>query len=210
MIYLIGGPPKCGKTTLSKQLAKSQVIPWISTDALQNSIKPYVPKEEFDQKFPSSAAKYKTNDELYAKHSQEELILAYRTQAKTLFPAISAFVESEILDGNDFIVEGLHVEPELIAELEKKYPGSVRGLIVIKKDVEAYTANIRKSTTPHDWIVEKTKQKETYTKIAEMVSSYSRQIETEANNLGITVFNLDQEFSLRLRTAIDFLVLSDQ
>lgn len=35
MIYLIGGPPKCGKTTLAKQLAKKLGIQWVATDTLE-------------------------------------------------------------------------------------------------------------------------------------------------------------------------------
>ena len=35
MIYLIGGSPRSGKTTLSKKLAKELDIPYISTDYLR-------------------------------------------------------------------------------------------------------------------------------------------------------------------------------
>ena len=46
MIYLIGGPPKCGKTTLAKKLAGKYQIPWISADTLQNIVWAYTPKEK--------------------------------------------------------------------------------------------------------------------------------------------------------------------
>ena len=32
MIYLIGGPPRCGKTTLARQLARIVQSPWLQTD----------------------------------------------------------------------------------------------------------------------------------------------------------------------------------
>ena len=50
MIYLIGGPPKCGKTTLAKRLSKSLGIPWVSTDTLQCVIKPYINRKDFSKK----------------------------------------------------------------------------------------------------------------------------------------------------------------
>ncbi len=39
MIYLIGGPPRCGKTTLAKEMSKKLEIPWISSDALEVVVK---------------------------------------------------------------------------------------------------------------------------------------------------------------------------
>ena len=56
MIYLIGGPPKCGKTTLAKKMAKKLHIQWIAADTLQvvarKYIARYVTKEEMDNFHP--------------------------------------------------------------------------------------------------------------------------------------------------------------
>jgi len=35
MIYLIGGPPRCGKTNIAKKLSKS----WISADTIESMIR---------------------------------------------------------------------------------------------------------------------------------------------------------------------------
>ena len=74
MIYLIGGPPKCGKTTLAKRLSKLKGIPWVSTDTLQNVIKPYISKEDFARKFPNSQLTGESNDEKYTKYINNELL----------------------------------------------------------------------------------------------------------------------------------------
>ncbi|OGF22453.1 hypothetical protein A2Y83_04145 [Candidatus Falkowbacteria bacterium RBG_13_39_14] len=47
MIYLIGGPPRCGKTTLAKEMSKKLRIPWVSTDALEVVTRAYVDKEKW-------------------------------------------------------------------------------------------------------------------------------------------------------------------
>jgi len=56
-VYLIGGPPKCGKTTLAKTLSKRLSIPWISADTLQNIASVYIPEEEYEKYFPHSKAR---------------------------------------------------------------------------------------------------------------------------------------------------------
>ena len=206
MIYLIGGPPKCGKTTLAKQISKTAGIPWVSTDTLQNVIKPYIPEQNHPAKFPLSSLRYESNDEKYAKHSADELIVAYRHQAKTLHPAIEAFVASEIIEGNDYIVEGFHLEPELISKLVAEFPEKVRGVLVIKKDPTAFVENIHSSTTPNDWIIKKTKDEATFPKIAAVITAYSAQLENAAKQHDLKVFCVDQNFTTELKAAETYLV----
>lgn len=59
MIYLIGGPPKCGKTTLAKKLSKELGIQWVVSDTLQvvvrEYVSKYVSKEEIDKLYPHNA-----------------------------------------------------------------------------------------------------------------------------------------------------------
>lgn len=40
MLYLIGGPPRMGKSTLAQKLLKEQTIPYVSTDGLTVMLKP--------------------------------------------------------------------------------------------------------------------------------------------------------------------------
>ena len=169
MIYLIGGPPKCGKTTLAKRLSKSKGIPWVSTDTLQCVIKPYMNKKYFSKKFPTNNQRGKNNDEKYSKYSTNEIVEAYQQQAKTSYQAIDMFTVCEITDGNDFVVEGYHVEPELVADLNSKYPNKIKSIFLIKTDELKFINDIKKSTTPNDWIIARTNKEETYGKIAKMI-----------------------------------------
>ena len=73
MIYLIGGPPKCGKTTLAKKLSKYLGIQWVASDTLQvvarEYVSKYASKQEMDKLYPHNAQKGKTNDETYSETS---------------------------------------------------------------------------------------------------------------------------------------------
>ena len=206
MIYLIGGPPKCGKTTLAKKLSKSERIPWVSTDTLQCVIMPFMNKKDLLEKFPTSTQRCNNNDEKYDKYSTNEIIDAYQKQAKTSYKAIDMFAISEITEGNDFIIEGYHVEPELIVDLQSKYPNKIKSVFLVKANEEKFIDNINKSTTPNDWIIERTNNKETYNKISKMICEYSKIIEKECKKHGFKVVNMDDDFDNKIVEAIEYLM----
>ncbi len=205
MIYLIGGPPKCGKTTLSKKISKLFGIPWVSTDTLQCVIKPYLANKNLSKSFPTCDQRCKDNDEKYSKYSIEEIIKAYQQQAKTVYKAIDMFVECEITDGNDFIVEGYHVEPELVSKLNSKYPGKIKSIFLVKSDMEKFVSDIKKTTTPNDWIIARTKNEETYKKIAKMICEYGNYFEKESEKYRLKVLNMDIDFDNKIKEAVDYL-----
>ena len=205
MIYLIGGPPKCGKTTLAKTLSKTLGMPWVSTDTLENVIKPYMSENDLATKFPAGGQRCGSNDEKYTKYSTYEIIDAYAEQAKTVYRAIEMFAECEITDGNDFIIEGYHVEPKLAVEMDKRFEGKIRSIFLIKLDQKLFVQSIRKSTTPNDWIIARTKNEDTYGKIAAMISEYSKYLEKESEKYGCQTINMDTDFSGKLDEATDLL-----
>ena len=206
MIYLIGGPPKCGKTTLAKRFSVAASIPWVSSDTLQNVIKPYIPEQDFTTKFPSSSMRYDSNDEKYTQQTTTTIVDAYRQQAKTVYDAIESFIASEIADENDYIIEGFHIEPELIAKLTGQFPDQVRSVLVVKTDTDLFIEHLNESTTPNDWVHIRTKDgPATFPKIAAMVTGYSQQLEAEALKYGVKVQKVDHDFDVQLQVAIDYL-----
>lgn len=210
MIYLIGGSPKCGKTTLAKKLSKSLGIPWVSTDTLQCVIKPYMNKESFSKKFPANYQRGKNNDEKYSKHPTNKIIKVYQQQAKTVYKAIDMFAICEITDGNDFIIEGYHIEPELVSQLNKKYIGKIKSIFLVKLDENKFIRDIKKTTTPNDWIIKRTKEKNTYDLIAKMVCEYGKWFRNEANKRHLKVLEMDDNFNKKIAEAIKKLDAADK
>jgi adenylate kinase family enzyme len=84
-VFLIGGPPKCGKTTLAKKLSTKLNIPWISVDSLQNIIFEYSDENFRLERFPHKNMKGKSNDETYSLNSVENIVKAYIEQGKTTY-----------------------------------------------------------------------------------------------------------------------------
>jgi 2-phosphoglycerate kinase len=208
MIYLIGGSPKCGKTTLAKKLSLTLEIPWLSTDSLQSVVKAYTNKRDIPKKFPWSIRRKqkRNNDIVYDTFSADEIIRFYRRQAESVFKAIEMMTICEIIDGNDLIIEGYHLEPSLVARLQKKYgKKNIRGIFLIKTDAKKFVKDITRTNTPNDWIITKTKNKKTYSKIAEMICKYGKLFKNEAKKKGLSVFNMDDNFNDKINNVINYL-----
>jgi len=210
MIYLIGGPPKCGKTMLAKKLSKHLGIQWVASDTLQvvarEYVSKYASKKETDKLYPHNAQKSETNDETYSLNAPKQIAKNYIQQAKASYDAVDMFSICEITDGNDYIVEGYHVTPQLAARLIKKY-GSKHFcvLFLVKSDIEKFVRDVKKSSTPNDWILAKTQEKETFYKIAEMISDYGQFFDREAKKYKFKVLNMDNDFGGQLKKAIELL-----
>ncbi|MCX6712881.1 MAG: AAA family ATPase [Candidatus Vogelbacteria bacterium] len=199
MIYLIGGPPKCGKTTLAKKLATEYQIPWISADTLQNIVWVCTPEEKRPELFPHSFLRRESNDELYSKYSAKQIVENYITQGKTTYDAISMVAETYLTDEDDFIVEGYQITPEVVNRIFEKFGREqVKAVFLVKYDEHKFVQDIHKSTTPNDWVLRKTKEAATFGKIAKMIAEYSRYFEDEAERLGFQVFNMDEDFKEQL------------
>lgn len=199
MIYFIGGPPKCGKTTLAKRLAQELQIPWISTDTLQNIVWAYTPKENHSALFPHNYLRGESNDEFYSEHSPQQIVENYIVQGKTTYDAISMMAETYLADKDDFIVEGYQVTPEIVDRIFKEFGEKhVRAVFLVKYDVQKFIQDIHKSTTPNDWIIRKTEDEATYGRIAKMIAEYSHYFEDEARKYEFKIFNMDNDFEKQL------------
>lgn len=205
-VYLIGGPPKCGKTTLAKTLSKRLLIPWISADTLQNIVYTYMDEKDHEKYFPHSYMKGENNDETYSQNTSDSIVKEYINQGKTSYKAISMMAETQIIEKDDYIVEGYQVTPEVVDEIIKKFGAeSIKTIFLVKHDEKKFLEDIHKSTTTNDWIIHKTKEESTFSKIAKMISVYSKYFEDEAKKYEFTVLRMDHNFENQIEKAISSL-----
>jgi 2-phosphoglycerate kinase len=205
-IYLIGGPPKCGKTTLAKTLSQKRGISWISSDTLENLAWAYTSEEMRPLLFPHKYLRGDSNDEFYTHHSAEAIVQGYIEQSAAAYDAISMMVETYLTDEDDFIVEGYQVTPEIVGRIIDKFGDElVRVVFLIKRDEKGMLQDFHKSSTPNDWILRKTKDESTFVKIAHMIAIYSKRISEDAKKRHLPICEMDADFKKAIASAMEAL-----
>lgn len=107
MIYLIGGPPRCGKTTTAKNLAKKLGISWISADTLETIVERYTPEGYRQELFPRTVMYKKaklSNDAVYKKYPVKYILNTFFRQARSVQLAIETVVFFYDKNNEDVII----------------------------------------------------------------------------------------------------------
>ena len=206
-IILIGGPPRTGKTTLAQRISKEADVAWISTDALDDIAQRYIAEEERSKLFPKTSLRKESgggNDELYNMFSVEEIVSVYRKQSEAVYKAVEVLIAYAHKEGWDYVVEGYHITPTLISKL-KKENSDISGVILTNTKADGVIERSMNSDVKKDWLRDKTKNKETFPKIAEMVSLYSQKLQGEAEGLDVDVIDVGESFQEKLDKAFELL-----
>jgi AAA+ ATPase superfamily predicted ATPase len=197
MIYLIGGPPRSGKTTLAKRLAARLRIGWVSADFLEGVIREYLPTSKRADAFPKNVMRAKTdgtNDDMYARFSAVQIVRAYERQGKTCSKALESLVAALVYEKHDFVIEGYQVRPSLASKLSTRFPGEIRSVFLFKKDVPLLVSGLVKNKAKSDWAIQKTRKPETLWKIAEMLAIFGARVENEAKQHAQSAHSMDKKF----------------
>ena len=157
--------------------------------------------------FPKNVLRIQTkdsNDILFAKYSPKKVALDFIKQAGAVDAAIKTMVVSENSVGHDYIIEGHQIQPRLVNKLLEEGL-EIKSVFLIRKDLKQMDEGLQKNKAKRDWVLQKTKQKETYSKIASMIAHYSDYLDREAAKYQLPVFNMDGDFLAKIEEASKFL-----
>jgi len=199
LIYLIGGPPRGGKTTLARRLSETAAIPYFSFDHLVSLITPYVAKGEVVERFPLRAALREaefSNDAFYAKYSSREAVDLYLRQAESCWPGIDNFLRYSLAGEHELILEGWQVLPRLLGEnFARTDRDKLRTVFLVRHDQKKIVEGIRSDPSKHNWAANNTNDERTYGRIADMIILFGETVEREAVSCNLDVADTDQDFA---------------
>jgi 2-phosphoglycerate kinase len=204
MLYLIGGPPRCGKTLVAKRLAQRTGCSRVPTDYLGTAFSNYIPETERPRRYPVLPER---GDARFAKYTAQEIIAHYQIKAETCWPGIRDYAIYSLYDAHDTVIEGFHIEPRFLPELRRECPQFVfQAIFLIRSDSARLRDDLTKSVDPEDWVHKFARHEATYARIAEMVVEYSRYFHGEASKYGFPIFDMDDSFLERVEDITGYLI----
>ena len=195
MIYLIGGAPRCGKTILAKKISIKKKISWITTDALRPVILAYVSKKERNNKFPYEALKINKNQYHFERYSPTKLLRAEIKEAYTMWPGLRALIQQLINCKQNYIIEGVHLLPQLINQFKNtRYWKNIEVIYLVKKDLNKIVQGLNKNKREFDWLSQGIKNKDNLIKATKLIKTESDYFVKETRRYKLKVINTDTDF----------------
>jgi 2-phosphoglycerate kinase len=203
MIYLIGGPPRCGKTTVAMRLAHTLNCSRLPVDYLTTAFMNYVPQADWQRLFPNEGVR---GDARFATFPPEQIVANYRTKAEHTWPGMRDIIAYALYDRHTLIVEGYQIEPRFVDEILTTYPQfEIKAVFLYRSDVALLSEDLKKGAHPEDWVVRETKEAITFIRIAEMIQQYSTYFCDEAAKYHLSAFNMDDQFFKRIDEVMTYL-----
>ena len=116
-VILIGGAPKCGKSTLAQAIARKLDYEHVNTDDIGIAVRAVTSAISHPALHPMAGFDYR---EYYLSRSIDELLEDALTAHRGLWPAISSVAEAHASWGKAAVIEGWAILPELVASTRMK------------------------------------------------------------------------------------------
>lgn len=183
MLFLVSGTSRSGKTLLAKRILADKHIPYLSLDWLMMGFNDGIPE--------------------YGIHH----LLWPNEIAEKIWPFLLGMIDSMLVDGMDYVIEGEAMLPQLVADLIEKHPDRIRALFLgyTEISVKDKVALVKKhGDKDNDWLTNKSD--EYITDHIENMIAYSKTIKTGCMKHGLTYFDTCKDFSGTIEAATDFLI----
>ena len=183
MLYLVSGASRSGKTLIARNILADKGIPYLSLDWLMMGFNDGIPE--------------------YGIHH----LLWPNEIARKMGPFLQAMIESMLVDGMDYVIEGEAMLPELIAGWMNKHPNTIRAAFVgyTEIDVKDKVALVKAhSDGDDDWL---TSESDEYIEdhIRNMIG-YSKTIKHACEEYGLPFFDTSDDFPGTAIAATDYLL----
>lgn len=183
MLFLVSGASRSGKTLIAKKILAIKQIPYLSLDWLMMGFNDGIPE--------------------YGIHH----LLWPNVIAEKMGPFLLGMIDSMLVDGMDYVIEGEAMLPQLVADLVEKHPDKIKVVFVgyAEINVKDKVALVKKhGDGENDWLTSKS-DKYIGEHIGNMIA-YSKMIEKGCEKHGLSYFDTSEGFLGTIEAATDFLV----
>jgi hypothetical protein len=183
MLFLVSGASRSGKTLIARKLLADRQIPYLSLDWLMMGFNDGIPE--------------------YGIHH----LLWPNEIAEKMAPFLLGMIDSMLIEGMDYLIEGEAMLPRLVADSIEKNPDKIRAVFVgyTEIGVKDKIALVKKHHDgENDWLTHKSDE---YIKdhIGNMIA-YSKMIKNECEKHGLAYFDTSDDFQGATEAATDLLV----
>lgn len=112
-IILLGGAPTTGKSTIAQALAKHFNLPWISTDQIRNTMRITASRDTYPNLFNPEGY---DAERFLTEFSAEQIVDMEFRQSEAAWMGIRAFIQDDYTWNDGFVIEGVNILPQLVAE----------------------------------------------------------------------------------------------
>ena len=191
MIFLLGGPPRVGKSIISSEIQQRHAVSVVSTDTLGAVMGNVLnPEAEPDLFVFDKFNEMPMADRMKLIMESPEVLIGYvKKESYVVWEVVETFIKHENDDGRDVLIEGVAVLPELMSRL-KDIPHRV---VFIGNQGENHKENIKKyaEENEHDWMWNVSDQY--ISAFSVFVNRMSAYIEQEANKYGFEYMEMDNK-----------------
>jgi len=183
MLFLVSGTSRSGKTLIAKKILAEKRIPYLSVDWLMMGFNDGIPE--------------------YGIHH----LLWPNEIAEKMEPFLRGMIDSMLIDGMDYVIEGEAMLPKTVADLVEKHPGRIKVAYVgyTEISIKDKVAMVKQhGDGENDWL---TNESDEYIRdhIGNMIS-YSKTIKIECEKHGLSYFDTSDDFLGAIEAATDALV----
>ena len=130
-IILISGSPGTGKTTLAIKLADILKIDQIvSTDILRTALRSVSNPNQNPFLFTVTHESWR----YFGEKNKENMLKGFFEHCRTLYNVINYLIEKSVEEGRDIIIEGAHLTPEFIENINKRHNNVYHFHLFLKDD----------------------------------------------------------------------------
>jgi 2-phosphoglycerate kinase len=191
MIFLLGGPPRIGKSIISSEIRQKCAVSVVSTDTLgavlENVLSPEVTPDLFV--FNKLTEMPLSEQVKFIMRNPAELIDYVRKESCVVWKAVEAFIRRENDESRDILIEGVAILPEFMSQL-KDIPHRV---VFIGNQGANHIENIKKSVEENDFDWMRGVSDQYIDAFAMFVNRMSGYIEQETKKYGFKYIEMDKE-----------------